>query len=175
MYVEMATRTAVSNMWDELQAAAMVRSGLDLAVIGTHSTEGSCLHCLPWLGHTISLTGATAGYATYDEARATGFRHPNCRCFVMPPGDHSAQDVTNPVAVDQAAEVYKASQRQRVLERRVRIAARRHEAAITPQARNRARRDLAAARAASDAHRRQSGLRMMKVTVQRRERPWGAR
>jgi hypothetical protein len=84
-------------MWDELQAAAMVRSGLDLAVIGTHSTEGSCPHCVPWLGKTISLTGATAGYPTYDEARATGFRHTNCRCFIAPL-DGGAQDVTNPVA-----------------------------------------------------------------------------
>jgi Phage minor capsid protein 2 len=491
-YVEMATRTAVSNMWDELQASAMVRSGIDLALIGTHSTEGSCPRCLPWLGQTISLTGATEGYPTYDEARATGFRHPNCfpgyvpvsstspvrasfnhwydgdlviihtaggaelpvtpnhpvatpegwvaagqlkvgqsvlrdrsgvervmgagpddeliparigdvhealrkaspvpavsvpasaeqfhgdgggsyvevvladsllmdhwrtasphavadsalvvrdqrveafsrrsrfdqrlngaraaaygvmggagqrlpllgaqgghaaahalavadrptvgnedfayrgsvhpesaanlydgqtlviegqrfrrptsisaphdylsipelaeerrtadahvggqfghfgagvvaldqvvkierrqfsghvynlqtadgwyaasgiivhncRCFIMPLGDHSAQDVTNPVAIGQAAEAYKASQRQRALERRVRAAGRRSEAAITPQARRRARQDLAAARAASAAHRQRHGLVMMKVTVQRRERPRGPR
>jgi Phage minor capsid protein 2 len=174
-YVEMATRTAVSNMWDELQASAMVRSGIDLALIGTHSTEGSCPRCLPWLGQTISLTGATEGYPTYDEARAAGFRHPNCRCYVLPLGDHSAQDVTNPVAIGQAAQAYKASQRQRALERRVRAAARRSEAAITPQARRRARQDLAAARAASAAHRQRHGLVMMKVTVQRRERPRGAR
>jgi Phage minor capsid protein 2 len=174
-YVEMATRTAVSNMWDDLQAAAMVRSGVDLAVIGTRSTEGSCPHCLPWLGRTISLTGATEGYPTYDEARATGFRHPNCRCYIAGLGGHGAQDVTNPVAIDQAAQVYRVSQRQRALERRVRAAGRRYEAAITPQAKRRARADLATARAASEAHRRQSGLRMMKVTVQRRERPRGPR
>jgi Phage minor capsid protein 2 len=446
-YVEMATRTAVSNMWDELQASAMVRSGIDLALIGTHSTEGSCPRCLPWLGQTISLTGATEGYPTYDEARATGFRHPNCfpgdvlvsapsgvdaayahwyegdlvvihtasgnelpvtpnhpvatpkgwiaagqltvgqdvlsyrggnqrvgvvgpcdeqvpagigevfdalrqtspmptmrmpsapeqfhgdgsgphvdvvladrllkddgyaaalefsgysplvvgsarlgalladraldevvvralhaangvvgsgrefgplcrrhaslaaahrfagsdarsvvaqyppdshagdaepgreldlgrdaafvavdeivdlqrrefrghvynlqtgdgwyvaseivvhncRCFIAPLGGHGAQDVTNPVAIGHAAQAYKASQRQRALERRVRAAARRSEAAITPQARRRARQDLAAARAASAAHRQRHGLVMMKVTVQRRERPRGAR
>ena len=71
-YVEMATRTAVSNIWDELRAAAMVRSGLDLAVIGTHSTEGSCLHCLPWLGRTISLTGATTGYPTMTKPGRPG-------------------------------------------------------------------------------------------------------
>ncbi len=36
--------------------------------------------CSPWLGKVFSLTGATAGYPTLDEARATGFHHPNCGC-----------------------------------------------------------------------------------------------
>ena len=45
------------------------------------------------------------------------------------------------------------SQRQRALERRVRAAGRRYEAAITPLARRSARVDLAAAKAASEAHR----------------------
>jgi hypothetical protein len=35
---------------------------------------------LPWHGRTLSLTGQTPGYPTMGEARATGFRHPNCRC-----------------------------------------------------------------------------------------------
>ena len=170
-YVEMATRTAVSNSWDDMQHAAMLRAGIDLAVIGTHSTEGSCPRCLPWLGRTISLSGATAGYPTYGEARAAGWRHPNCRCFDVPLGAGIAPEVTNPIAIGQAAEVYKASQEQRALERKVRAAGRRASAAITPQARTKARRELAAARAASAEHRQRTGLRMMKVSVQRREHP----
>lgn len=174
-YAEMATRTAVSNAWDDMQHSAMLRAGFDLAVIGTHSTEGSCPHCLPWLGRTISLSGATAGYPTYDEARAAGWRHPNCRCFDTPLGAGIAPEVTNPVAIEQAAAAYKASQHQRALERKVREAGRRYHAAVTPQARAKARRDLAAARANSAAHRQKHGVRMMKVSVQRRERPFGAR
>jgi hypothetical protein len=170
-YVEMATRTAVSNAWDDLQAGAMARSGLDLVVVRTHSTEGSCQHCLPWLGRTLSLAGATRGVPTLDEAKAAGFRHPNCRCFWTPVGAGVMTDVTNPVPLEQAAAVYKASQRQRALERRVREAGRRATAAITPAARSRARRDLATARAASEAHRRRTGLRMTQASVRRREHP----
>lgn len=173
-YVEMATRTAVSNAWDDLTAAAAKRSGLDLALVYTHSTEGSCPHCLPWLGRTISLTGATRGYPTLDEARATGFRHPSCRCSWQVIGAGGMQDVTNPVPIEQAAEAYKASQRQRALERNVRRAQRRAQSAITPQARRDARRDLAVARRVSAEHRAAYGIRQMKVSVRRREGP-GAR
>jgi hypothetical protein len=174
-YVEMATRTAVSNAWDDMQAGAAIRSGLDLVETGTHSTEGSCPLCIPWLGRTLSLTGATEGYATVDEAKAAGWRHPNCRCFWVVIGGGYMADVTNPVDIADAAEVYKASQQQRALERRVRAAGRRAQAAVTPQAKTRARRELAAARAASAAHRQQHQLRIMKVTSQRRERPFGPR
>lgn len=174
-YVEMATRTAVSGLWEDLQNGAMIRAGIDLAKVGTHSTEGSCPHCLPWLGRTVSLAGATAGYPTLDEAKATGFRHPNCRCFLIPEGAGIAADVTNPVPMDEAAAAYKASQRQRALERHVRAAGRRYQAAITPAARSAARRDLAHARAVSAAHRQAHRLRIMRVTVRRREHPFHAR
>ena len=170
-YVEMATRTAISNAWDDLQAAAMTRSGLDLVVVSTHSSEGSCRHCLPWLGRALSLAGATHGVPTLEDAKAAGFRHPNCRCFWTPLGAGVMADVTNPVPVERAAAVYKASQRQRALERRVREAGRRAAAAITPAARAKARRDLAAARAESEAHRRKAGLRMTQTAVRRREHP----
>lgn len=173
-YVEMATRTAVSNTWDDMQANAITRAGIDLVTVATHSTEGSCPHCLPWLGRTLSLTGATAGYPTLAEARATGFRHPNCRCYWTAVGAGLADYVTNPVSMDQAAAVYKASQRQRALEREVRKAGRRAHAAVTPQARTAARHDLAKARMASAAHRRITGLRMTKVGAARREHPRGA-
>jgi hypothetical protein len=173
-YVEMATRTAVSNAWDDMQAAAIARSGLDLVVVSTHSTEGSCRHCLPWLGRTLSLTGATRGVPTLDNAKAEGFRHPNCRCFWTPVGAGVMADVTNPVPLDRAAAVYKASQRQRALERKVREAGRRMNAAIIPAARAKARRDLAQARAASEAHRRKTGLRMTQAAARRRERPFRA-
>jgi hypothetical protein len=169
-YVEMATRTAVSNAWDDMQAKAMVRSGLDLVFTYTHSTEGSCPRCIPWLGKTLSLTGATTGYPTLDEAKAAGFRHPSCRCSWTGEGMGVAE-VTNPVALEQAAAIYKASQEQRALERKVRVAGRHAQAAVTPQARTRARRDLATARAVSAEHRQRHGLRMMKVSVQRREHP----
>ena len=174
-YAEMATRTAVSNAWDDMQADMAVRSGLDLVETGTHSTEGSCPLCIPWLGRKLSLTGATPGYPTLEEAKAAGWRHPNCRCFWWVIGGGYAVDVTNPVPLEDAAAVYKHSQEQRAHERAVRSAGRRAQAAITPQAKARARRDLASARAASAAHRQQHQLRIMKVTTRRREAPYGPR
>jgi hypothetical protein len=174
-YVEMATRTAVSRAWDDVQAGALMRSGLDLVEVYTHSAEGSCPQCLPWLGRTLSLTGATRGYATLAEARAAGFRHPSCRCSWTALGAGVAAEATNPVALDRAAAIYKASQKQRALERRVRAAGRQAHAAITPASRAAARRELAAAKAASQTHRRLHHLAMTKVAVQRREHPFAAR
>lgn len=41
--------------------------------------------CLPFQGLIISMTGATPGYRTYDEIRATGhIFHPNCRHTPIP-------------------------------------------------------------------------------------------
>jgi hypothetical protein len=48
--VEMATRTAVGNMYDNLTNAAILRGGHDLIWTLTHSTERSCPLCIPWLG-----------------------------------------------------------------------------------------------------------------------------
>lgn len=155
-YAEMATRTAVSKAWDDRQAHAAIRAGLDLVLVATHSTEGSCPQCLPWLGRTLSLTGATTGYPTLAAAKATGWRHPNCRCYWTSLGAGVAGDTISPVALDRAAAAYKASQRRRAVERQVRAAHRRTASAITPAARGSARRDLAAARAALAAHRRRA-------------------
>jgi minor capsid protein 2 len=109
-YVEMATRTAVSSAWDDMQEQAAIRSGLDLVKTGTTSTEGSCPLCLPWLGKTLSLAGATEGYPTVADAKAAGWRHPNCRCFWTVIGGGYLEDVTNPAPVEQAAAAYRASQ-----------------------------------------------------------------
>lgn len=174
-YVEMATRTAVSNAWDDVQAGMAARSGLDLAEIATHSTEGTCPACFPWLGRTISLRGATEGYPTLAEAKADGFRHPNCRCFFVVIGAGYLPDVTNPVPLSQALAVYKHSQDQRAHERAVRAAGRLAQAAVTPQAKTESRRALASARAASAAHRQRHQLRITQTTVRRREAPFGAR
>lgn len=143
-YAEMATRTAASNAWDDAQAAMLTRAGVDLVVVGTRSTEGSCAQCRPWLGRTLSLTGATPGFPTLAEAKAAGFRHPNCRCSWGPPGRLAA--IPGPADLARSAARYEAAQHQRAQERRQRAAHRRMATAITPQARTTARRGLAAVR-----------------------------
>lgn len=191
-YIEMATRTAVSNAYDDLQNRALVRGGHDLVFVYSLSPEGSCPHCLPWLGKVLSLTGATTGdvavtladgtiwhgtvHATLAEARQTGFRHPSCRCSMLPVVNGMDLGPVSfiPVADDQAADVYEASQSQRALERAVRLHGRQSAAAITPAARSQAARKLAAARHAADAHAHQTGLRITQVGRKRREQPFHA-
>lgn len=143
-YTEMATRTAASNALDAARAAALVRAGHDLVVVGTHSTEGSCALCRPWLGRTLSLTGATPDVPTLAAAKAAGFRHPNCRCSWGLPGALAA--VPSPAELARTAATYEAAQRQRALERRQRVAHRRMATAITPKARTAARHELDAVR-----------------------------
>jgi len=174
-YCEMATRTATANAWDDMQAGLAAGAGLDLVETSTHSTEGSCPLCVPWLGKVLSLTGATPGHPTIAGAKAAGWRHPNCRCFWLVIGAGYTVDVTNPVPTGEAARVYELSQHQRLLERRVRTEGRAAQAAVTPQAKTRARHRLAAARAASAAHREQHKLSIMAVTSKRREALHGPR
>jgi Phage minor capsid protein 2 len=191
-YVEMATRTAVSNAYDNLQNAALIRGGHDLIYTLTHSTEGSCPLCIPWLGKVLSLTGATTGDAeitdaaglrvrlhvdgTLGEARAAGFRHPNCRCSWIPfvNGADLAAASMFAEPPDMAEETYRASQVQRALERRVRRDGHRAATAMNPAERAAAERDLAAARRASAEHRARTGLRMTKAGWRRREHPFDA-
>ena len=191
-YVEMATRTAVSNAYDDLTFQAMQRSGMDLVLV-THGSEPICGHCAPFLDHLLSLSGGTTGrasvtdwtgrtrsgtvVATVAEAKAAGWRHPNCRCGTQPwynGANFAEADMFVQPSPEQMAADYKNEQRQRGLERRVRAAGRRQQLAITPQARSKARRDLAVARAASAAHRAAHGVRQTQVGVRRREHPYRA-
>lgn len=141
-YTEMATRTAVSNAIDAALAASLTRAGADLVVVGTHSTEGSCALCRPWLGRTLSLTGATPGLPALADAKAAGFRHPNCRCSWGTPGALAAAPSSADLA--RSAAMYESAQRQRAQNRREHAARRRTATAITPQARASARRELGA-------------------------------
>lgn len=174
-YAEMATRTVVSNAWDDMQAKAAARAGIDLADTGTYSTEGSCPKCLPWLNRRISLFGKTPGYPTLAEAKEAGWRHIQCRCWFSPVGLQRMPEMPSPVDLADAAAAYAASQRQRALERHVRKADRAYQTAITPKAKGTARRDLHAARNASEAHRARHRVIQTKVGARRRERHGFAR
>jgi hypothetical protein len=104
------------------------------------------------------------------EAKAAGWRHPNCRCGWIPYTDGARLDGNAMLAEppDRAAAMYQASQRQRAYERAIRRAAREEDAALTPQARAAARRRAAGLRADAAAHRAATGLRMTQTGVRRR-------
>jgi hypothetical protein len=143
-YAETITRQAVSEAWDTLHARALTRAGTDLVRVATTSTEGTCPACLPWLGRVLSLTGDTPGYPTLADAKASGFRHPNCRCYWDPTG--AVAPVPDPADLARAAAAYRVAQQRRARERAARREQRRHQAAITPAAKAAARRDGAARR-----------------------------
>jgi len=120
--------------------------------------------------------GGEYAAGTLAEAKAEGLRHPSCRCTLT--GWHNGINLAEAEMFatprKQSEAEYKASQRTRALERRVRAAGRRQQLAITPQARSKARRDLAVARAASAQHRAAHGVRQTQVGVRRREHPYRA-
>jgi hypothetical protein len=115
-------------------------------------------------------------HPTLAEARAAGFRHPNCTCSCVPLVDGVDTSIVTQVAVPdaEAAVRYEASQ-QRAYERRIRRLGRAEHTALTPQARARARRERMAAQQAAAAHRQRTGLRMTQAEVRRRQHPYHAR
>jgi hypothetical protein len=143
-YVEMAVRTATQRAYNASHHDRFTRAGITYFTI---STDGRpCPLCAPWEGRVLAdgITGevtepaADTGEpvtfhvdATIGEATAAGLFHPNCRHTLNPfmPGATilHANDWSE---ADEAR--YKALQRQRYLERRVRQARLEHAAAITP-------------------------------------------
>lgn len=138
-YVEMATRTACAQVAIDAHIDVIERSGLDLVLV---SIAPNCSPlCVPFQGRLLSVSGATSGAvvrgrrvsvaASVDEAKARGLHHPGCRhkLTVWVPGDPLS---TRPPKVNPAD--YRATQRLRLLERRVRVAKRRGDVALTPAA-----------------------------------------
>lgn len=140
-YAEMATRTAVSRAWD---AAAIDRmQGVGINLVSIIVGAGACKACAQHSGRVYSTDGTPAGTytlenpitgetvqvtvaGTLDSARATGWKHPNCRCVVVAylPGLSIAEGST----YDPEREA--ARDRLRQLERRVRDLKRKESAAF---------------------------------------------
>lgn len=76
-YAEMVSRTTTMEAHLQGTANRLLENGHDLVKVSTHSNP--CSKCTPWQGKVLSLTGKTEGYPTLEEARASGFMHPNCR------------------------------------------------------------------------------------------------
>lgn len=131
-YVEMCTRTAARVAANDAYAALCVEHGYDIVRV---TTVANCSDlCAPFQGRLLSITGrpTTAPVvATLPEARARGFEHPNCRhaLRLWTPGDGPLPE---PPPVDPAA--YKATQKLRGLERRIRAQKRVRAAALDPAA-----------------------------------------
>ena len=137
-YAEMATHTATTRALLAGHTDTMVERGVDLVVVSSHPRPAPV--CAPYERKVLSLTGKyPAGThrigdnivrvtATMHEAEAAGLHHVNCR------HRHSAYvpgftDLTPPTP-DEGHEGYKATQKQRYLERQIRASKRMEAAAI---------------------------------------------
>lgn len=133
-YVEMATRAATRRAFDDAKVGSLQEAGVDLVsvVVG----YDSCERCARWSGRILRTTPGPTGRVTLeradgdgevtvridgtlDEAKAAGWRHPNCTCTTVAylPGLSVVQDATTH---DPEAEANRA--RLRYLEREVRKA-----------------------------------------------------
>ena len=84
-YVDMAVKTKMNQAYTEGLKDRAKETGKDLAVI---PEKGATDPCSKFEGMIISLTGATEGYLTYDQLRATGLVfHPNCTHSPFPIGN----------------------------------------------------------------------------------------
>lgn len=168
-YAEMAVRTGAMEAWDAGHIAAMREAGLSLVQIV--AGVGACKVCSAHTGKVYSTDGTPAGVyllkspvdgsmvavtvaGTLDEARAQGWRHPNCRCTTVAylPGGVLLKGST----YDPDAE--RARDQLRTLERTKRDVKRREAAALDDLERQRARARLRELDARIREHTARTGL-----------------
>jgi hypothetical protein len=76
-YLDMMTHTVMSATQRDIYANILTQEGHDLVKV---TQNGATDDCKKWEGKILSLTGATKGYPTLQEATATGeIFHPRCR------------------------------------------------------------------------------------------------
>lgn len=167
-YVEMATRTAATNIARQAQTAALTLAGLDLVRVTVMPNCNPL--CQPFQGRLLSLTGAVDRdplgepvVTTLQNALTRGYNHPSCRHSIVPhiPGDAPSPD---PGGIDPGD--YKAVQTLRAHEVNIRKAKRAKAAALTPEARTKANVRLRAAQAALRHHIDQTGLKRVPLREQ---------
>lgn len=97
-YARMLGRTAIADARRVSFRARYLQNGVDVVLVPGNGTEHDI--CAAWEDELLSLTGATPGLATVDDARADGLFHPNCthRYVVAPDADQPGRDLTPAVA-----------------------------------------------------------------------------
>lgn len=83
-YVDMAVTTKMNQAYTEGLKDRAIETGKDLAII---PEKGATDPCKNFEGMIISLTGATKGFMTYEQLKATGLIfHPRCTHSPFPIG-----------------------------------------------------------------------------------------
>ncbi len=81
-YAAMEAKTATFDSLRVARRGRYLRNGVDVVIVtSTGTTHGVCA---AWEGRRLSLTGATPGLPTPEDARAAGLWHPNCEHSYTP-------------------------------------------------------------------------------------------
>lgn len=165
-YADMAIRTGRMRALNQGHMDGWQHAGVELVRVSQH--PASHPWCYPYQGELLAISGpagprtltdrvtgkqiTVTAVATFQEALAAGYHHPNCRhsegAYI--PGFTSHQ----PEKVDEAENErqYEALQRQRQIERHIRQWKKREAVALTPQEKAYARRKVRAWQSAQREH-----------------------
>jgi hypothetical protein len=77
-YVDVVAQSSVMKAYNTGVKSEMQAQGLDLARLSDEIDEHTCEACVKWAGKILSITGATPGFPTVDEAEADGVFHCHC-------------------------------------------------------------------------------------------------
>jgi hypothetical protein len=95
-YVDVVAQSSVMNAYNAGVKSEMQDQGLDLVRLSDEIDENTCEACATWAGQVLSLTGATPGFPTVDDAEADGVFHPHCVHTLEPlTEEEAAQEVAD--------------------------------------------------------------------------------
>lgn len=157
-YVDMSIRTMRNQVTQEAHIDGYQQSGVELVRASWH--PASAPQCFPFQNQLLAISGGAGPRTMTDPATgeqvtvhvkdtlrgaiSKGYHHPNCkhRDVAYTPGDPTPTGPTADLATN--LKQYKASQKQRRLERQKRRWKRREAAALTPEDRQQARQHIKA-------------------------------
>ena len=143
-YSEMLGRTMPAHASVQASLNRYSEHGYDLVRVTSHFR--ACELCVPYEGAILSSSGMSSGYESLDSAVANGLFHPNCLHAVNPyiPGlsqkqeirvDPAEQKLIDEHGYKEAQKIaYQAQERQRQIERNIRVWKKREIVALdTPE------------------------------------------
>lgn len=83
-YIQMLAITTARNIYNEAVENSILGGGKDLAMISREVRANSCQPCREWAGRTISISGRSRAYPSYQDAKDAKIFHPHCIHFLIP-------------------------------------------------------------------------------------------
>jgi len=77
-YVDVVAQSSVMQAYNAGVKSETQAQGLDLVQLSDEIDENTCDACAKWAGQILSITGATSGFSTVDDAEKDGVFHCHC-------------------------------------------------------------------------------------------------